>query len=198
MDGMVTMPQLKERGWTRTMVRDLLGAPDDHRANPRYRSAAPMGLWAPERVAAAEAEPTFAQRQASSRRRSAVSAGAAARKRQDLLAQAARVPVRVPLIDRERLTRRTCASYNALHGWRIGRIPATPDSDPRFLERITVNYLRHELSGYEGRLAGLFRKVGRAEAEAVIRERVYGAISEAYPELAAECARQLAARRGTP
>ena len=57
-----------------------------------------------------------------------------------------------------------------------------------------MNHLRHELSSYEAELAALFGKTGRAEATAVIRKRVYRAIADAYPELAAECGRQLTRR----
>jgi hypothetical protein len=193
MGDMLTMPKLRERGWTPAMVRDLLGDPDELRRNPVYRSAAPMGLWAAARVTAAEAGSAFAQRQATASKRSAASAEVAARKRQELLAKAASVPVRVPLMVRERLIREACASYNEFHA-EYADFMATPGSDPEFLDRITVNYLRHELSSYETELAALFGKTGRAEATAVIRRRVYRAIAGAYPELAAECGRQLSRR----
>lgn len=194
---MLTMRELRARGWTPAMVRDLLGDPDELRPNPVYRSAAPMGLCAVARAIAAEADTAFAQRVASSRKRSAASARVAARKRQELLAEVAKVPVPVPLLARKRLIREACVSYNALHDGQTDHIPATQGSDPEFLERITVNYLRHELSSYEDQLAALFGKVGRAEASAVIRERTYDAISARYPELAAECARQLSRRQMT-
>lgn len=59
------------RGWTRMMVDDLLGEPDDRRDNPKYRSAAPMRLYDYERIVAAEATPEFADRleKANARRR---------------------------------------------------------------------------------------------------------------------------------
>lgn len=57
---MLTMRELKERGWTE--VRDLLGAPDRRAPNPHYRSAAPMRLWAPDRITAIEAGEDFAAR----------------------------------------------------------------------------------------------------------------------------------------
>lgn len=197
---MLTMPTLRERGWTPAMVRDLLGDPDALCKNPVYRTAAPMRLWSLDRVARMEGDPEFERRRALAQRRSAASSRAAARRRDELLAEVAQVPVGVPKLTRDRLTRQACAHYN---NFRSGRwdydddefTPATLDSDPAFLERITVNYLRHELTNYEEQLWALFGRVGRNEAEELVRERVYRAIAEAYPELAAECDRQLARRR---
>jgi len=188
---MLSMRQLRERGWTTAMVRDLLGEPDTKRPNPVYRSGAPMGLWSTARVTAAEAGPAFGERKAKAGQRSAVSSGVAARKRAGLVALAASVPVEVPRLPRDALVRRACASYNAWHEGGLGHEPATPGSDPAFLARIMVNCLRHELSGYEVQLDALLGKVGRAAAGQVIRGRVYAAIGESYPYLAAECARQL-------
>jgi hypothetical protein len=187
----LSMRQLKLRGWTTAMVRDLLGEPDKRRPNPFFRSGAPMGLWLAARVAAAEADPAFGERKAKAGQRSAASSGVAARKRADLVALAASVPVEVPRLPRDALVRRACASYNAWHEGGLGHEPATPASDPAFLARIMVNCLRHELSGYEVQLDALLGRVGRAAAGQVIRGRVYAAIGEAYPYLAAECARQL-------
>ena len=38
---------------------------------------------------------------------------------------------------------------------------ASPENDSEFLDRITVNYLRHELTSYEAELAGLYGLIGR-------------------------------------
>ncbi|WP_290111016.1 hypothetical protein [Streptomyces ficellus] len=59
------------------------------------------------------------------------------------------------------------------------------------LVRWQVDYLRHALSRYDALLDGLFGATGRAEAERLLRERVYRAIAQAYPRLAAECARRI-------
>jgi len=188
---MLSMSQLKERGWTAAMVRDLLGEPDSKRPNPFFRSGAPMGLWSAARAAAAEADPAFGERKVKAEKRSAVSSEVAARKRADLVALATSVPAEVPQLPRDVLVRRACASYNAWHEGGLGYEPATAASDPAFLARTMVNYLRHEFSGYEVQLDALLGKVGRVAAGQVIRGRVYAAIGEAYPYLAAECARQL-------
>jgi hypothetical protein len=53
---------LKERGWTDSMIRDLLGKPDLLADNPHYKSAAPWRLWRLQRAEAIEAAPEFAAR----------------------------------------------------------------------------------------------------------------------------------------
>jgi len=68
-----------------------------------------------------------------------------------------------------------------------GSASASESSDERFLDRITVNYVRHELTNYDGLLASLHGKVGIAEAKELVRERVYDAICDAYPALLEEC-----------
>ena len=40
-----TATQLKARGWTDALIRDLLGAPDQTRINPHHRSGPPMRLY---------------------------------------------------------------------------------------------------------------------------------------------------------
>jgi hypothetical protein len=54
-----------------------------------------------------------------------------------------------------------------------------------------VNFIRHELTEYEFALCKSAGKTGVDEAVLEIRNRVYSAISDAYPELNEECNRQL-------
>ncbi|MFV0127032.1 hypothetical protein ACLGI4_04835 [Streptomyces sp. HMX112] len=63
--------------------------------------------------------------------------------------------------------------------------------EPGALVRWQVDYLRYALKRYDALLDGLFGTAGRAEAERLLRERVYGAIAQAYPRLAAECRRRI-------
>ncbi|MEU9981057.1 hypothetical protein [Streptomyces sp. NPDC050856] len=66
-----------------------------------------------------------------------------------------------------------------------------PPGEPGALVRWQVDYLRYALKRYDALLDGLFGTSGRAEAERLLRERVYGAIAQAYPRLAAECRRRI-------
>jgi hypothetical protein len=177
------------------MIRDLLGDADQTRPNPYSRKAAPMRLWSLRRVEEAEASQGFAERQAAGKRRSAASSSVADRKREELLDQIYQVPVSVPVMNRDKVIRRACEHYNDRAAWRDEEWTASPDADEEFLHRITVNYLRHELTGYEAVLGSLRGLIGRAEASQLIRGRILGAIAEAYPWLAGECRRQKTEQR---
>lgn len=73
--------KLRERGWTESMIRDLLGDPDLTVPNPYYRSADPMRLWRLQRVEAAESAPGFAEQcDRGARRRAAASKAAETRR----------------------------------------------------------------------------------------------------------------------
>ena len=63
--------------------------------------------------------------------------------------------------------------------------------------RMAVNWLRHSASNYEQCLAAINAQLGPG-FEAPIRVRVYELIADAYPELGAECARQLDERLPEP
>jgi hypothetical protein len=191
-DDYLTVPSLKARGWTQALIRDYLGAPDTSCPNPYYRSAAPMRLYARARVEAVEASPAWSTLQEQVARRKAA-AKAVETKTQRLWDYLDELEITVPVMSLPLLTEQACAHYNdrqaARERWDAQE--ATPASNPSFLERISVNYLRHRLSSYEQELARLFGKVGVREAYLEVNEMVYDAIATAYPTLAAECARQL-------
>jgi len=75
---------------------------------------------------------------------------------------------------------------------RFSFTPASPESDSLFLERISVNYLRHVLSNYERELARVYGRVGVKQCYIEISRKVYAAISAAYHWLKNECQRHLA------
>lgn len=64
---------------------------------------------------------------------------------------------------------------------------------PNQLERICVNYIRHQLTNYDG-LMNSARRQGARDAYLLISKKVFDAIGEAYPWLASECAAQYAER----
>jgi hypothetical protein len=176
------------------------------RPNPHYRQAAPMRLYSAARVEAAEQGPDFVAHLAKVQQRRQRGLAQAAHKRQQILAWVDGLTITVPSFEPETLTALACEHYNdgefvpewvlerqaRLGEWDRG---ATPDSDPAFLARITVNFLRHGCTEYEALLDRTFGQVGTEEAKAAIRRRVLEAIAQTYPALTEECRQQRLARR---
>lgn len=72
MDGKVellTKACVKQRGWTESLIAKFLPHPDKTKQNPHYKSGPPMKLYRLDRVAEAEASPTFQEATASLARR---------------------------------------------------------------------------------------------------------------------------------
>ncbi|WP_199434208.1 hypothetical protein [Qaidamihabitans albus] len=70
----IAAPELKDRGWTETMIKALLGTPDDTAPNPGGRNAPRMRLWLFTRVEQVEASDGFRRRLALADARRAASA----------------------------------------------------------------------------------------------------------------------------
>jgi len=175
---------LKERGWTDAMIKRFLGAPDSTKTNPRYRSGSPMCLYAIERVLTAEGSPDFDAAKAKAATRSAASTVRADKARVELVRTIETVEIRIEHLDIDEV--RSCAidSYNhAPKRERDGR-HATPDASPSFLDRIAVNFIRHELADYDGIIAQLGGRIGKREAYRTLRRRVLAEIARLYPILA--------------
>ncbi|QGV77821.1 hypothetical protein [Streptomyces ficellus] len=191
----VTFTGLRERGWTDGMVRELLGEPDVQGRDPRRWSVAPVRLFLLARVEAVERTPEFAACSAAAGRGGAAARAGAERRRQAVLAALRAEPIRVPRLPRAELERRAVRHRRLVSGEPPGGgggpgPGAVRPGSPGALAAWQVDYLRHVLSRYDALLDGLFGATGRAEAERLLRERVYGAIARAYPWLAAECGRR--------
>jgi hypothetical protein len=181
----LSVPALRDRGWTPSIVEKLLGEADTTRPNPCYRSAAPMRLYAEVRVEVAERSAEFERlrARAADRRRSATAA--AERRMETVLQRARSLPIKVASgRSQSDVIRAACRSYNAAKSGREDYEPATPDSDERFLMRIALNYVRHELTRYDAALLDQYGRIGADEARDVVRHRVVDAIVDAYPWLA--------------
>jgi hypothetical protein len=190
---------LKERRWTEAGIKKFLGEPDATKPNPKYKSAAPMQLYHLDRVEAAEQTSEYLAWKAKSETRRKAASDAVSTKKASLHATIERWRPEVPVLDVAKLRRKAIANYNshreerAVSGVRERDwdwTPATESSDEAFLARITVNYVRHVLTPYDGLLAALSGKVGVKEAKELVRARVYDVIAATYPHLATECSNQ--------
>jgi hypothetical protein len=190
---------LKERGWTDAAIERFLGACDKEAPNPHYRSAAPMRLYLLSRVKKTEDSKRYQQFFEKNRGRRLGAHKAAETKKQRLISRVELWKIDVPSRPYERVLKDAIWAYNefreekqyASDGTWLSWEPATKESDPAFLDRITVNYIRHEMTDYDDRLHALFGKIGTYEAHEILNRKIYAAITNRYPHLAGECARQL-------
>ncbi len=187
-DPHLSLRGLRERGWTGAMVRDFLGEPDLTRPNPRYRTGAPMKLYLTERVAVAEASTEWADRMARAALRRAAAAAAAAQRRAETEALAWRLAddlvtsVEIPACPQQA----AIEAYNRWHlagctcpAWReigfCGKRAEAGDS-PEFLRRITVSFVRRQLTAYDRASSRLASRVGHQDAREILRAAVNAAI----------------------
>ena len=193
---MITRAALKrDRGWTDKMLGAFLPAPDLVTKNPNYKSGPPMLLFEVAKIEAIESSDNFKAAMASSAGRKAGAKKAIETKTQKMREWLSSLVITVPVLERGDLINRACQSYNRMQNERAmeGRDyndPVDEDSDAKFLERITVNYLRHRLTRYERHLDTMSGKVGFDEGYCELRRKIFDAIGESYEWLRAECVRQ--------
>ena len=183
-----------KRGWTKSGVARFLGPPDKTCPNPRYKSAAPMKLYGLDRVKQVEVSAEYSEWCRASEVRRERAQKVVVKRRAATLAEVEAWRPDVGSAPLSEVRGEAIAHYNHRQldrYWEDAHEPASTQSDPLFLERIMVNYLRHAVSDYDDILDGLIARVGKADAYRVVRERVLGEIAKAYPRLAQETKRQL-------
>ena len=184
-----TKKELRERGWRPSMIRDLLGEPDATKRNPRYASAAPMALYAVERVKTAEATEAFRSRLEQAEAAHAARSQAARRvmetRRKAALEWADTVTIEVdwPASSSAAIK----AGVENWQAWQFERGNYDADgqsADTATKRRWARNYLRHCATTYEEQLAALFGVVGKDDAYQLIKLRVEEMIEQRFPDLA--------------
>ena len=191
MPQMISIAGLKARGWTQALIT-LLGEPDVVRRNSHYAKSAPMRLYDTAGVASFEVSSEFLAAKAKAARRQCGAKTAVQTKRAALTQRVLEMHVSVETRPEHWVRRATIEAYNERHWDGDG---AAEDAPVEFLERITVNFIRHNLTAYDRALEEVAGRVGIASAVQAIRAKIYSAIGESYPALADECSRQLM-RRG--
>ncbi|MFA5445678.1 MAG: hypothetical protein WC262_11975 [Bacteroidales bacterium] len=199
--GYLTKAGLKARGWTEKAIATFLGDCDQEAKNPVFRSAAPAKLYLTSRVEAAEQSDAYRAFVAGNAGRRTGARKAVTTKRDRLMQDLAGWQIVLRPKPYKTVLDAAIRAYNRFHEdlyYDRGHNyePASRESSPEFLERITVNHLRHRLTNYDTRLEVLFGRVGKQEAYQVLNEKIYAKIAEGYPMLADECARQLRRKRG--
>ena len=175
---------LKKRGWTEAMIRDLLGDPDKREKMP-YRKH-PLRLWCWERVRDAEASEGFERRRSVAERRSSKAKKTAQRKRSEMAMRAERVHIKVDWPESLDEARRLAVAdkqhwYNITDRWYLDASSAPAET----IDRWVLNYVRHRRTHYDGMLWEARGKVGVNEFHDGLRARIDGMTRERYPDLLA-------------
>lgn len=197
---MIGTPALRSRGWTDSLIRRFLPDPDSTYVNPHYRSGPPCKLYSTERVEAIERTPAFLAAMEKASKRKLGAAAAVETRRQATERMLESLTITVQRLDRETAVKRAVESYNERQKMMASERghcdPFTADtaSDQGFLDRITVNYVRHHLTAYDDRLDNVKGMTGADDARMAIAAKVFDAISKVYPWLQDECERQLSRR----
>lgn len=187
-----TSADLRKRGWTAAMIRDLIGEP--HWVQDLGSRGTRIKIRHHYRVAVverAEADEGFRARLDAAAKRSARGAAVADRRREELLAavrdQATRLRVTPPAtLDKleERALTRQQQHYIATE--QFDR--TAHDADPQTIERWCRNYLRHNCSNYDQLLREIERRFAGIPGistvyEDIVRPRIDELVNDAFRRL---------------
>jgi hypothetical protein len=194
---MITKSRLKsERGWTDLLLKLFLPNPDLIKPNPNYKSGPPMQLFNLERIEAVEQTEEFKTQQTATVKRKDAAKKGVETKLEQLRRYVNTILIKVPALPRQQLIKQACEHYNDMQAEReaegrsVSGMVADSNSEPKFIERICVNYLRHCLTKYEQILDDISGRVGFGEGYEEIRRKIFSKISEKHGWLAEECKRQ--------
>ena len=176
------------RKWTERLIKKYMPVPDEIRNNPHYGRASEMKLYKISRVESIEKNEQFLIDFQKTILRRKSSAKMVETKKDNLLIEISELPISVEIIPRYELVPLVIDDYNDRNYYKDDL--TLRDLDQSTLERLTVNYIRHQLTSYDQCLGLIFSKVGKKEGYRLLKERIYNCISESYPELTRECTLQ--------
>ena len=179
---------ISKRKWTDALIKKYMPVPDEIRNNPHYGRASKMKLYKISRVESIEKNEYFLIDFQKTILRRKSSAKMVETKKDNLLIEISELPISVEFIPRNELVPLVIDDYNDRNYYKDYLI--LRDLDQSTLERLTVNYIRHQLTSYDQCLGLIFSKVGKKEGYRLLIERIYNCISESYPELTRECTLQ--------
>jgi len=184
--------QLKERNWTDTAINKFLLFPDGEKINPVCRSAPKMKLYLQDRVFRIENSEDFRRWLNKSFDRKKSAQKAVLSKKESLIQQVNNWTIDVSEHSYVDILKLTVDNYNEFKtSIEDYESIATINSDKMFLNRIVVNFLRHQLTEYDNRLHEIAGKTGIRKAYLILNRKIYDKIAEIYPEYKEECIRQL-------
>ena len=186
----------KQRGWTNKLLSLFLPEPDEIRDNPLYRSAPKMQLFDLNKIIGIEESQEFKLEKNIAEKRKLYAKKAIDTKLYQIKSFVDGIEINIPIYKRSKLIKLACKSYNDFQDQKcleysdINMERANKNSDPAFLNRICVNYLRHNACDYDNYLNNINGKVGKFNAYTKIRNKIFEDIAIKYPFLKDECENQ--------
>lgn len=191
----LTKSSLKSSGWTEGLIEKHLGEPDSTATNPHYKSGPPVKLYLISRVKRCEKKKSFIDYIEKNKSKRAILSEKmktrAEEERQKLFSYISGLDIKIPKMEKGTLIKNAVSHYNELWAERGKDKYACVNSDADFLNRISVNYLRHDCSRYEEELGEIFGKIGVDDGYILLKNKVLEKIKEIYPFLSEACNNQL-------
>lgn len=191
----ITSSTMIKRGWTKKLIEEFYPEPYAIVKNPRYATAAPMKLYKLETVIEIESRADFKlkfDRIALARPARIQGAKKAVQTKTEYTLDTIRdLNIEVVVEPLAVVRKDAIEAYNDYQMYRGGDGYATKSDSRDFLDRITVNYIRHNLTIYDAGIAMLFNRVGGEQAYELLTRKVFEKIAQHYPSYAKECERQL-------
>ena len=147
------------RKWTDRLIKKYMTVPDTIKKNPHYGRASEMKLYKISRVESIEKNEQFLIDFQKTILRRKSSAKMVETKKDNLLIQISEFPISVEIIPRYELVPLVIDDYNNRNYYKD--YLTLRDLDQSTLERLTVNYIRHQLTEYEYHLYTIGDQVGK-------------------------------------
>jgi hypothetical protein len=177
--------ELIENGITKTIISKFLKEPCMTAKN-RNNSKYPIKLYSIERVNSLYNNLDFINEMNKSKNRKIIANKATNTKIEKTLKEYENFNI---VVKKEKGV--VLKAINSYNDFNFENPIAHVNSDETFLQRITVNYIRHNLTKYDNVIESLFSKVGRGEVYRSLNIKIYEEISNIYPEYKNECKNQL-------
>ena len=188
---MYTLTQIKQMGFTDSIIKTLNIIPTEIKPNPHNKKNF-MKLYSEDYIDTILKSSEFVNLVGKNINRRLGALKSTNTKVEKLMRDIDNLNIRIKKVENvELLALRQYNEYNITQ-LRLANVK----DDVRFLDRLCVNYIRHELTNYDNSLDFTVGKVGKYKAFNRINEKIYTKIKEVYPQYHEECDRQLKIKIG--
>lgn len=180
----ISLSQLKERGWTTSIIKKLNLTHDKEKTNPFYKCVSPMKLYNLSKVIEAEKTPEFTELIEKSEKRKLSAAKAINTKLQNIKDYVHSIEIELPDIPAPQVFEMAINHYNDYHlnKWNYdGKyIRSYKDLDNETLIRLTANLIRHHFTDYDSLLEEKYGKVGIDYFHDYLKGKINKMVREKY------------------